>query len=155
MDGMETALREAEEAMREGEVPVGAALYCGEELVWADHNRREQHQDPTAHAEMLCLREGAKKLGRWRLSDCTLYVTLEPCPMCAGALLMSRVGRCVFGAADPEKGCCGSVYDLPADPALGGITRWEEDGREACGNLLVAFFRERRGKEKSTSEDAL
>jgi len=155
MDGMETALREAEAALREGEVPVGAALYRGEELIWADHNRREQDRDPTAHAEMLCLREGAKKLGRWRLSDCTLYVTLEPCPMCAGALVMSRTGKCVFGAADPEKGCCGSVYDLPADPALGGATRWEEDGREACRELLADFFRERRDKKKSTPKDVL
>ena len=142
MDGMETALREAEAALREGEVPVGAALYRGGELLWADHNRREQLKDPTAHAEMLCLRGGAGRLGSWRLSDCTLYVTLEPCPMCAGALLMSRLGKCVFGASDPEKGCCGSVYDLLADPALGGNTQWEEGVRaEECRALLSSFFR--------------
>ena len=142
---MEIALREAEAALREGEVPVGAALFRGDELLWADHNRREQRGDPTAHAEMLCLRHGAEKLGDWRLSDCTLYVTLEPCPMCAGALLMSRLGRCVFGAADPEKGCCGSVYDLPADPALDGATRWREGDRAAdCQALLSAFFQSRR-----------
>ena len=142
---METALREAEAALREGEVPVGAALFRGDELLWADHNRREQLHDPTAHAELLCLRRGAEKLGDWRLTDCTLYVTLEPCPMCAGALLMSRLGKCVFGASDPEKGCCGSVYDLPADPALGGATLWREGDRAAdCQALLTAFFKSRR-----------
>ena len=142
---METALREAEVALREGEVPVGAALFRGDELLWADHNRREQLHDPTAHAELLCLRRGAEKLGDWRLTDCTLYVTLEPCPMCAGALLMSRLGKCVFGASDPEKGCCGSVYDLPADPALGGATLWREGDRAAdCQALLTAFFKSRR-----------
>ncbi|MBQ9401571.1 MAG: nucleoside deaminase, partial [Clostridia bacterium] len=102
---MQAALQEAEKARQEGEIAVGAALYCGDTLLWADHNRREQLHDPTAHAEILCLRNGAKVFGDWRLSDCTLYVTLEPCPMCAGALVMSRLGRCVFGAADPEMGC--------------------------------------------------
>ena len=145
MKGMETALAEARKALEEGEIPVGAALYRGEELLWADHNRRESLQDPTAHAEMLCLRQGAARLGNWRLADCTLYVTLEPCPMCAGALVMSRLGRCVFGAADPDRGCCGSVYDLPADPALGGSTRWEAGAEEAaCQALLNDFFAARR-----------
>ena len=144
MNGMETALAEARKALAEGEVPVGAALYRGEELLWADHNRREQRHDPTAHAEILCLRHGAEKLGGWRLNDCTLYVTLEPCPMCAGALVMSRVGCCVFGAPDPEKGCCGSVYDLPADPALHGNTTWQDAGDSECKALLEAFFREKR-----------
>ena len=138
---MRTALAEAEKALSEGEVPVGAALYRGETLLWADHNRREALKDPTAHAEMLCLRRGAGKLGDWRLKDCTLYVTLEPCPMCAGALLMSRLGRCVFGAADPDAGCCGSVYDLPADPLLRGATAWEHGVLETeCRALLDRFF---------------
>ena len=142
---MRTALEEAEKALAEGEVPVGAALYRGGDLLWADHNRREALTDPTAHAEMLCLRHGAEKLGDWRLKDCTLYVTLEPCPMCAGALLMSRLGRCVFAAADPDAGCCGSVYDLPADPLLRGQTRWEQAGpADECRGLLDRFFRSRR-----------
>ena len=145
--GMRRALEEAEKAFSEGEVPVGAALYLGDTLLWADHNRRESMKDPTAHAEMLCLRHGAEKLGDWRLKDCTLYVTLEPCPMCAGALLMSRLGRCVFGAADPEAGCCGSVYDLPADPALHGQTVWMHAGPETeCRALLDRFFHERRSE---------
>ena len=143
--GMLTALKESEKALAENEVPVGAALYRGSELLWADHNRREALKDPTAHAEMLCLRRGAEKLGDWRLKDCTLYVTLEPCPMCAGALLMSRLGRCVFGAADPEAGCCGSVYDLPADPLLHGTTVWEQAGpEEEYRAVLERFFRGRR-----------
>ena len=143
--GMLEAMKEAEKAFAEGEVPVGAALYHGDTLLWADHNRREAQKDPTAHAEMLCLRNGAAKLGNWRLKDCTLYVTLEPCPMCSGALLMSRLGRCVFGAADPEAGCCGSIYDLPADPLLHGHTVWEQsDSGEECKELLNRFFSERR-----------
>ena len=147
MDGMELAVLEARKALEEGEVPVGAVLIRGEEIVWADHNRREQLHDPTAHAEMLCLRRGAETLGDWRLQDCTLYVTLEPCPMCAGAIVMSRVGRCVFGAADPEKGCCGSVYDLPADPALGAVGSWEQvPDSEDCRRLLQECFRKRRAE---------
>ncbi len=145
MTGMELAVLEARKALEEGEVPVGAVLMRGGRVVWADHNRREQLHDPTAHAEMLCLRRGAEVLGDWRLQDCTLYVTLEPCPMCAGAMVMSRVSHCVFGAADPEKGCCGSVYDLPADPALGSTGTWEQvPDSEECRMLLQACFQKRR-----------
>lgn len=145
MDGMELALAEARKALEEGEIAVGAVLTRGGEVIWADHNRREQLKDPTAHAEMLCLRNGAEKLGDWRLQDCTLYVTLEPCPMCAGAMVMSRVGKCVFSAEDPEKGCCGSVYDLLADPALGSAGTWEQAaGSEECRKILQRSFRTRR-----------
>ncbi len=147
--GMAIALEEARKALDEGEIPVGAALFHGETLLWADHNRREQLHDPTAHAEMLCLRHGAAALGDWRLADCVLFVTLEPCPMCAGALVMSRLGACVFGARDPERGCCGSIYDLPADPAFGASTRWQTaDGETArsCRQLLEVFFLSRRKK---------
>ena len=145
MTGMELALLEARKALQEGEVPVGAVLMQGSRVLWADHNRREQLHDPTAHAEMICLRRGAEVLGDWRLQDCTLYVTLEPCPMCAGAMVMSRVGRCVFGAVDSEKGCCGSVYDLPADPALGAVCSWEQAAdAEECRRLLQDCFQKRR-----------
>ena len=148
--GMETAVREAEKAAAEGEIPVGAALYRGDTLLWADHNRREQRHDPTAHAEMLCLRGGGEAKGDWRLNDCTLFVTLEPCPMCAGALVMSRLGRCVFGAADPDRGCCGSVYDLPADPALNANTVWEQaEDEELYRSLLAGRFTGRRGRESA------
>ena len=134
---MAAALQEAEKALQEGEIPVGAALYRGNTLLWADHNRREQAHDPTAHAEMLCMRNGAAAKGDWRLNDCTLYVTL---------------GRCVFGAADPEKGCCGSIYDLPADPALHSTTEWEQDpDTERYAELLSGSFRQKRktGTERS------
>ena len=149
--GMLRALEEAEKALAEGEVPVGAALYRGGELLWADHNRREAMKDPTAHAEILCLRRGAQVLGDWRLKDCTLYVTLEPCPMCAGALLMSRLGRCVFGAADPEVGCCGSVYDLPADPLMHGNTAWVHGVlKEECLAVLKRGFGQIRPKGETS-----
>ncbi len=147
MNGMEIALAEARKALEEGEVPVGAVLMRGDEVLWADHNRREQRKDPTAHAEMLCMRHGAEKKGDWRLHDCTLYVTLEPCPMCAGAMVMSRVRKCVFGVPDPEKGCCCSVYDLPADPALGSVGTWEmADNAGECRKLLQECFQKRRGE---------
>ena len=155
MDGMEQALAEARKALAEGETPVGAVLMRGEKVLWVDHNRREQRHDPTAHAEMLCLRHGAERLGDWRLADCTLYVTLEPCPMCAGAMVMSRLGRCVYGAADPEKGCCGSVYDLPADPALMSDTRWTAGVREEeCRELLRSFFQHKRGIREQAQQNA-
>ena len=142
---MRLALDQARQAAAMGEIPVGAALVQGETLVCAAHNLRETEHDPTAHAELLCLREGARLLGDWRLRDCTLYVTLEPCPMCAGAMVMSQLGRCVWGAADPRQGCCGSVYDLPGDAALHGITRWQGGVLEAeCARLMTDFFASRR-----------
>ena len=144
---MRLALAQARKALALGEVPVGAVLACGDEVICAGHNRRETDHDPTAHAELICLREGARLLGDWRLRDCTLYVTLEPCPMCAGAIAMSQLGRCVFGAYDEKMGCCGSVYDLPADPALGGVTRWQGGVlAEECAGLLKDFFLRKRSK---------
>ena len=144
---MRMALEEAREALDEGEIPVGAVLVHQGWMLCRAHNRREAWHDPTAHAELLCLREGARLLGNWHLRDCTLYVTLEPCPMCAGAMVMSQLGQCVFGAADERQGCCGSLYDLPGDPALGAVTRWQGGLlQEECRALLQTFFRERRGK---------
>ena len=144
---MRMALEEAREALDEGEIPVGAVLVHQGRMLCRAHNRREAWHDPTAHAELLCLREGARLLGNWHLRDCTLYVTLEPCPMCAGAMVMSQLGQCVFGAADERQGCCGSLYDLPGDPALGAVTRWQGGLlQEECRALLQTFFRERRGK---------
>jgi len=139
------ALEEARLAAQEGEIPVGAVLVKGEKVIARAHNLREATLDPTAHAEILCLREGAKALGTWRLRDCTLYVTLEPCPMCAGAMVMSQLGACVFGAADESQGCCGSVYDLPGDAALHGVTRWQGGVMEdECRLILQDFFRSKR-----------
>lgn len=145
MDYMRLALEEAQKATAEGEIPVGAVLIKDGEVIAAAHNRREADHDPTAHAEMLCMRQAAQALGDWRLRGCTLYVTLEPCPMCAGAMVMSQLGRCVYGAADEKQGCCGSVYDLPGDPALAGQTKWESGVMaEACGEMMRTFFAGRR-----------
>ncbi|MGN0779738.1 MAG: tRNA adenosine(34) deaminase TadA [Aristaeellaceae bacterium] len=142
---MRLALEQARQAAAMGEIPVGAVLVQDDRLLCAAHNLRETSHDPTAHAELLCLREGARLLGDWRLRDCTLYVTLEPCPMCAGAMVMSQLGRCVWGAADPRQGCCGSVYDLPGDPALHGVTRWQSGVlAEECAQLMTDFFSARR-----------
>lgn len=142
---MRAALTQARLALDMGEVPVGAALVRGDALICADHNRRETQSDPTAHAEMLVLREGARLLGTRRLTDCTLYVTLEPCPMCSGAMVMAMLGGCYYGACDPLQGCCESVYALPMDaafshrlPCVGGLMEKE------CQALLDEFFKARR-----------
>ena len=145
MDYMHLALEEAHIAAAEGEIPVGAVLVKNGEVIARAHNRRENDHDPTAHAEVLCMRKAAHILGDWRLRDCTLYVTLEPCSMCAGAMVMSQLSRCVYGAADEKQGCCGSVYDLPGDPALGSQTQWQSGVMaEECGELMRSFFSRRR-----------
>lgn len=145
---MQLALEEARIAAAEGEIPVGAVLVKDGKVIATAHNRRENDHDPTAHAEMLCMRKAAKALGDWRLRDCTLYVTLEPCPMCAGAMVMSQLGKCIYGADDERQGCCGSVYDLPGDPTLGGVTKWQSGtAAEECTALMTGFFAGRR-KEK-------
>ena len=145
MDYMRIALEEAQQAAMEGEIPVGAVVVKDGQVIAAAHNRRENDHDPTAHAELLAMREAALSLGDWRLRGCTLYVTLEPCPMCAGAMVMSQLSECVYGAADEKQGCCGSVYDLPADPALGSQTKWRAGVlAEECGDMMRTFFAGRR-----------
>ena len=146
MRGMELAVLEARRALEEGEIPVGAVLMRGDEVIWADHNRREQLRDPTAHAEMLALREAARALGNDRLPECTLYVTLEPCAMCAGAIQHARLARVVFAAPNEKTGAVGSVLDLFA-PQVGlnhhtAITR--DVLRSESAQLLAEFFRARR-----------
>lgn len=142
---MGLALEQARLAATEGEVPIGAVLVCDGAVVAHGRNAREGAADPTAHAEMIVIREAAERLGRWRLSGCTLYVTLEPCPMCAGALVNARIDRLVFGAADPKAGAIGTLYDLSADARLnhafevrGGVLEDE------CGQILTEFFRNLR-----------
>jgi tRNA(adenine34) deaminase len=144
-EAMGLALTEARSAIPHGDVPVGAVALVGGEVVAADHNRREQLGDPTAHAELLVLRAAAASVGGWRLGDVTLVVTLEPCPMCAGALVAARVGRLVFGAADPRAGACGSLYNLCSDPRLNHDVAVTHGIRaEESARLLGEFFAARR-----------
>lgn len=144
---MDRARSQAKAAADAGDVPVGAVVVRDGEVVAQAHNRREADQDPTAHAELLALREAAAATGSWRLEGCTLYVTLEPCPMCAGAVVLARVRELVFGASDPKAGAVGSLYDIPRDPRLnhlvevtGGVLAKE------CGADLTRFFRARRSR---------
>ena len=142
---MGVALEEAAAALAHGDVPVGAAVVVNGEVIARRHNERELTKDPTAHAELLALRDAATRLGRWRLDDATVVATLEPCPMCAGALVAARVKALVFGAADPKAGACGSLYNLGADPRLNhefSVTAGVEAA--ASAGLLAAFFAERR-----------
>ena len=145
---MEEALTEARRAAELGEVPVGAVVVKGGEIVGRGHNRREVDRDPLAHAEMLALRQAAAAVGGWRLDGATLYVTLEPCAMCAGALVLSRVDRLVFGARDPKAGFCGSLGNLVADSRLNHRPQVSEGvGSGEAARLLRNFFarlRERR-----------
>ena len=139
---MRRALELAAEAAAAGEVPVGALVVSPEgEIVGRGRNRREEDQDPTAHAELLAIREAAAALGSWRLVDCDLYVTLEPCAMCAGAIVLSRVRRVVYGAADPKAGFCGSLGNLVADERLNHRVELASGVlAEECGELLRSFF---------------
>jgi tRNA(adenine34) deaminase len=142
---MGLALEEARRALPHGDVPVGAVALVGGRVVASRHNERELTGDPTAHAEILALSDAAAALGTWRLSEVTLVVTLEPCPMCAGALVAARVGAVVFGATDPKAGACGSLYNLCADPRLNHEVPVTAGVRtEVAAALLTAFFRERR-----------
>ena len=140
------ALKEALAAFDEGEVPVGAIVVLGGQVIGRGHNRREALGDPTAHAELLAITAAANHLGDWRLEGADIFVTKEPCPMCAGALINGRLARLVFGAWDEQAGCCGSLYQLCRDPRFnhqlevaGGIMENE------CQELLQRFFRRRRG----------
>lgn len=144
---MELALKEAEAAAAEEEVPIGAVLMHGDTVIAAAHNHRERDNDVTSHAEMEVLRLAGQRRGDWRLSDCTLYVTLEPCPMCAGAILAARVGRVVYGAKDATMGALGSVLNLPRFPL--GARPTVESGvlEDKCRAVLQSFFKEKRHKK--------
>jgi tRNA(adenine34) deaminase len=149
---MELALSEASRCLTWGDVPVGAVVARGEELLSAAGNQRERLGDPTAHAEILALRTAAQRVGLWRLDGCTLYVTLEPCAMCAGALVLARVDRLVFGAADPKAGFAGSLGDLVRDPRLNHrVDVIAGVGEQEAGDLLRAFFVSRRGSVEPRS----
>jgi len=142
---MAMALDEAAKAGFQGEVPVGAVVVRNGELIIRSHNRTRQLADPTAHAEALAVRGAAEVLGDWRLTDCTLYVTLEPCAMCAGAIVLSRIERLVFAAADPKAGMCGSLGNIVQDERLNHRVTLESGlMADEAGALLREFFKERR-----------
>lgn len=139
---MSRALDLARQAAAEGEVPIGAIIVCEGEIVGAGRNSREVDADPTAHAEMIAIREASEKLDRWRLFGCTLYVTLEPCPMCAGAMVNARIDRLVYGACDPKAGAVGTLYDLSDDARLNH--RFEVTSgvlEDECAQVLKEFFK--------------
>ncbi|WP_408641636.1 tRNA adenosine(34) deaminase TadA [Staphylococcus carnosus] len=147
---MKLALEEAKKAERIGEVPIGAIVVKEGEVIARAHNLRETVQQPTAHAEHIAIEKAAEAVGSWRLEDCTLYVTLEPCVMCSGAIVMSRIPRVVYGASDPKGGCSGSLMDLLQEPrfnhraeVVSGVLENE------CGAILKSFFKQLREKKKA------
>ncbi|HET7318804.1 MAG TPA: tRNA adenosine(34) deaminase TadA [Nitrospirota bacterium] len=147
MDFMRLALAEAEKAAAHGETPVGAVLVIEDEVIAAARNMRETWQDPAAHAELLVIRVASARLGRWRLPDATVYVTLEPCLMCAGALVLARIGRLVYGCRDPKAGALGSVYDVVRDGRLNHTYRITPGVLEAeSREVLTNFFERLRTK---------
>jgi tRNA(adenine34) deaminase len=149
---MREAIHEAYKAADKGEVPVGAVIVADDQVIARGHNLRERLADPTAHAEILALREAALVLGSWRLNDCTLYVTMEPCPMCAGAAIQGRIKKIVYGAADPKAGAAGSCVDLLGETCfnhsvevVGGVLE------EKCAQIVQGFFRRLRAGEINDS----
>lgn len=138
---MKQALAEARKAEAIGEVPIGALVVKEGQIIGRGYNLRERDQDPTAHAEIIAIREAAESLGSWRLIDCTLYVTLEPCPMCAGAIMLSRVDRVVYGATDPKAGCAGTLMNILSDARFNHQTEVIAGVMaEECGDALRQFF---------------
>ncbi|HEY2826569.1 MAG TPA: tRNA adenosine(34) deaminase TadA [Pirellulales bacterium] len=142
---MRLALAEAEAALAENEVPIGAVIVHGERVIAAAHNQREQLRDPTAHAEMIAITQAAQALGSWRLEGCALYVTLEPCPMCAGAIVQARVPLLVYGAADPKAGAVATLFQLLTDRRLNHQAQIVPGVlADQCGSLLTRFFQAQR-----------
>jgi tRNA(adenine34) deaminase len=142
---MGLAIAEARMALAHDDVPIGAVVVHDDHIIASRHNERELTGDPTAHAEVLALRDAAERLGTWRLGDCTLVVTLEPCAMCAGSAVNARIDTLVFGADDPKAGACGSLYNLGADPRLNHeFTVVPRIRARECGALLTDFFARRR-----------
>lgn len=147
---MQLALEEAEKAAAMGEIPIGAVLVCDNQVVAAAHNLRETKQDATAHAEMLVIREACAKLRRWRLSGCSLYVTVEPCPMCSGGIVNSRIDKVVYGCPDVKAGGAESIFNIITNPNL----NHRADVRsgvceEACAGVMKRFFKRRREENKA------
>ena len=151
---MKEALRLAKKAAEMGEVPVGAVLVCGGEIIASAHNLREANKMATAHAELLAIEEACRQKGDWRLSDSCLYVTLEPCPMCTGAILNARIGRVVYGAKDAAAGCCGSLMNMNHYPFNHSFSVVAGVMREECSEILREFFvRQRNEKSEGISKN--
>lgn len=145
---MKEALAEAKKAAAAGEVPVGAVIVKDGEIVGRGHNETETAKDPTAHAEMIAIRQAAKNLGGWRLTGCTMYVTTEPCSMCAGAIVWSRISRLFIGTMDPKSGACGSVFNIPQESRLNHFVEIETGlMQEECCSLMKSFFKELRKRK--------
>jgi len=146
---MRLAIKQAQAAAAIGEVPVGAVVLCQGEILATGHNLRESASDPTAHAELLAIRAAAAAKGDWRLDDCTLYITLEPCAMCAGAILLARIPHVVYGASDPKAGAARSMFQLLEDKRLNHRAQLTTSVlAEECGGMLTAFFRHQRSLGK-------
>ena len=142
------ALEEAKKAAAMGEVPVGAVIVHGGKIIGRGHNETESRRDPTAHAEMIAIRQAAAALGGWRLPDCTMFVTVEPCSMCAGAIVWSRIEKLYIGTPDPKAGACGSVFNIPQNPRLNHFTEIEIGlMQEECSGILKDFFKHLRNKK--------
>lgn len=146
---MRLAYQEAQQALEEDEVPVGAVIVHGERVIASAHNQREQLRDPTAHAEMIAITQAAEALGSWRLDECLLYVTLEPCPMCAGAILQARIPWLIYGTPDPKAGAVHTLYQLLADPRLNHRCQTVSGVLAGpCGEILSRFFQHKRSLGK-------
>jgi tRNA(adenine34) deaminase len=146
-DFMREALAEAQKAYQLDEVPIGAVVVKNGEVIGRGHNLRESKKDPTLHAEIIAIRQAAAVLGGWRLTDCDLYVTIEPCPMCAGAILQARIRRLIFGARDPKAGCAGSLYNLLEDTRFNHRTEVTEGIlKDSCSLIIKEYFRQKRNK---------
>jgi len=147
---MSLALKEAEAAASEDEVPVGAVIVYQERVIGRAHNQREKLRDPTAHAEMVAVTQAAAYLQNWRLTDCAIYVTIEPCAMCAGALVLARMERIVYGVPDPKGGACGSVFNIVDEPRLNHRIQVTRGVLAAeCSRVLSDFFKRRRAEQKN------
>ena len=150
---MDAALEEARLALEKDEVPIGAVLVCGGQIVGRGHNLRETSNDPTTHAEMVAIRQAAEKLDSWRLLDTTLYVTLEPCVMCMGAIILARIPRLVFACRDPRAGAVGSIYDFSSDRRFNHTVEITEGVlADECSSLLKDFFKKLRAGKKSQKD---
>lgn len=150
---MAEALKEAALAAEMGEVPIGAVIVRGDEIIAAAHNLVETSKDPTAHAEMLAIRQAAARLGGWRLTGCHLYVTVEPCSMCAGAIVWARIEKLFIGTDDPKGGACGSIFNIPQEKKLNHYTEIETGLlREECSEIMKTFFKKLRDRKSEDNQ---